>query len=332
MTSNNRITNLLSIYKRATLSVFTTSGLVFTVVGLIVLMAFNLLNFTINLQVFSTPIAIFEFNPLNIILAVISAFITMSVWWFIGTKFAPKIGNILTEKKIANILITKGDIHYFEKVERETLRISPNTIIAKFINLLLSWFAVTAFLLGFLLPLFSGAGQNEKLFSFLTSNLTDIGNYILKCLVVFVLAPILMSLTVPIPWMLLDARLKAYNSGAKINSFVGRAIQGKLNSIFAIGGVVALIMQNLSLDTIVLVIVFIFSFLAFPSMITVTLYNMLFQVQYYESFLREIPVPFGTTKVEMELKFKKNDQSGNKLEEITENSTQPESKSENDTK
>ena len=33
------------------------------------------------------------------------------------------------------------------------------------------------------------------------------------------------------------------------------------------------------------------------------LYNMLFQVEYYEAFLQGIPVPFGTTTIEMEQKF-----------------------------
>ena len=40
------------------------------------------------------------------------------------------------------------------------------------------------------------------------------------------------------------------------------------------------------------------------------LYNMLFQVEYYEAFLRRIPVPFGATIIEMEQKFlSKNNES-----------------------
>ena len=317
MDLKQKILDSFDIYKRATLKVFTTPGLVLTIILLLVFLSFNLLKFTINLKIFSEPIKVFSFNPITIILSTLSAIITMSIWWFIGTTYAPKVGNFLTENKLANMLITKGDVHYFEKVDREDLRIMPGTIIAKFINLLLSWFAVTVFLLGFLLFLFSGSSTSDKLLSFFQSN--DIFNYLFKCVIVFFIAPVFMSLTVPIPWMLLDTRLKAYNSGAKINSFVGRAIQIRLNSIFAIGGIVTLVLQNLSADTIILIIVFIFAFLSFPAMLMVTLYNMLFQVQYYESFLREIPVPFGTTSVETELKFKKQSENLEEKENQEEN-------------
>ena len=118
-----------------------------------------------------------------------------------------------------------------------------------------------------------------------------------------------MSITIPIPWMLIDTYLKSYNSRTKTNSFVGKAIQAKLSPLFAIGGLVTLIVQNISLDTIVLIAVFAVAILAFPTIIMVTLYNMLFQVKYYESFLRKIPVPFGTTSVQMEVKFKKDSEN-----------------------
>ena len=210
-----------------------------------------------------------------------------------------------------NILFTKGDFHYFEKVGQENLRIMPGTIIAKFINLILSWFAVVAFLLGFLLQSFQGT---DKLFAFFTANFsTNPVNYILKLIIVFVLAPILMTITIPIPWMLLDTRLKAYSSGAKINSFVGKVIQSRVNSLFAIGGIATLLIQNLSLNNfgsiILSAVFFVIGYLAFPTILMVTLYNMLFQVQYYESFLREIPVPFGTTRIDVETKFTKAEES-----------------------
>ena len=198
-----------------------------------------------------------------------------------------------------------------KKVNEENLRITPINVISKFINLLLAWLAVTAFILGFLLPFFSGSTSNAKLYSFFTSEIGsgNIINYILKIIIVFVLSPLLMSITIPIPWMLIDTYLKSYNSRTKTNSFVGKAIQAKLSPLFAIGGLVTLIVQNISLDTIVLIAVFAVAILAFPTIIMVTLYNMLFQVKYYESFLRKIPVPFGTTSVQMEVKFKKDSEN-----------------------
>ena len=122
-----------------------------------------------------------------------------------------------------------------------------------------------------------------------------------------------MTITIPIPWMLLDTRLKAYSSGAKINSFVGKVIQSRVNSLFAIGGIATLLIQNLSLNNfgsiILSAVFFVIGYLAFPTILMVTLYNMLFQVQYYESFLREIPVPFGTTRIDVETKFTKAEES-----------------------
>ena len=316
MDLKQKVLDTVDMYKRADFRVFTRPGLIFTIVLLIVFLSFNLFKYTANLPGISEPIKVLSFDPLTIAVAILSAVITMAIWWFIGTTYAPKVGYYLTEKKLANILITKGDIHYFEKVDREDLRIIPGTVIAKFINLLISWFAVTVFLLGFLLFLFPGGDSSAKLVSFFQPS--DFLVLLFKYIIVFLLAPILMSITVPIPWMLLDTRLKAYSSGAKINSFVGHAVQVRLNSIFAVGGIVTLVIQNLKPDVIILIIVFIFVFLSFPSMLMVSLYNMLFQVQYYESFLREIPVPFGTTSVQMEVKFQKEDINNSEKTENTE--------------
>ena len=309
MDVKKKVIEIADIYKNATLSVFTTFGLVFTILLTLLFFSFYLINFNLNLptNLLTKPVPIFHFDIIAIIVAILSSIITMAIWWILGTKYAPKVGALLTEHKLAHLLLTKGDIHYFEKVDRKTLRINVGTIIGKFINLLLSWFAVTAFLLGFLLTFFNGttSATSDKLYAFITSEFVfnNLSNYILKLLIVFVLGPILMTITVPIPWMLLDSHLKAYSSSSKINSFVGKAVQTRLNSVFALGGFITLILQNLSLNTIVLVIVFIFGILAFPSMLMITLYNMLFQVQYYETFLKAIPVPFGTTKIEMEIKF-----------------------------
>lgn len=298
MDVKEKLTEILSIYKNATLKVFTTNGLIMTIVLILLFMATYLVNVSLN-----ATLKLFQSDVFAILIAIVSAILTMALWWVLGVKYAPKLGALLTEKKIMNILFTKGDFHYFEKVDSDDLRIMPGTIIAKFINLILSWFAVTAFLLGFLLSVFPGSTTADKLTTFFTATPGLTLEYILKLLIVFVLSPLLMTITVPIPWMLLDTRLKAYNSSAKINSFVGRAVQSRLNGLFAVGGIGTLLLQGLNADNIILAVVFIFGFLAFPTILVVTLYNMLFQVKYYESFLKEIPVPFGTTRIDSETKF-----------------------------
>lgn len=312
MDTKQRIIEALEIYKRIDLKVFKLSGLIFTSILIIIFLPFYLVK-GVNFKLSGgATIPITTFDPIGLLLAFVIPIITMIVWWFLGTTYAPKLGALLTEKKIMNILITKGDIHYFEKVELHELRITPGVVISKFINLILAWFAVTAFLLGFLLQFFSSSATKSKIITFFTTEWNSgpvyLFDYFLKIIIIYILAPLLMSITIPIPWMLIDTRLKAYSSGTKTNSFVGRAVQARLSPLFAIGGILTLVMQNLSLETLVGVIIFILAILALPSIIMVTLYNMLFQVKYYESFLKEIPVPFGTTSVQMETKFQKQDE------------------------
>ncbi len=322
MDLKQKLVSVVDIYKRVTLSVFTTTGLLFSVALIIIFSPFYLYNnkkWDIPTQ--WGAVQIFHLDLIGLLLAVLVPILTMALWWVLGTKYAPKFGALLTEKKILNMVITKGDIHYFEKVEAETLRITPNSIISKFINLILAWIAVVAFLLGFLLSLFTGKSKIYTFFTVQWNSGMPI-DYLLKIIIIFVLSPLLMSITIPIPWMLIDTKLKAYSSATKTNNFVGRAVQAKLSPLFAIGGLITLIMQNLSIDTIILIVIFVIAILALPSVLMVTLYNMLFQVKYYESFLREIPVPFGTTKVDMEVKFQKQD---GKVPENTEESEKSDS-------
>lgn len=326
MNVKNSLIGIIDLYKRATIKVFTKLGLVFSAVLIVVFLSFYIFNYNTNVS--EGPVPVFHFDPLGIIFSLLSAFVMMALWWMIGTRYAPKIGELLTEKKISNLLLTKGDMHYFEKVDEENLRITPINVISKFINLLLAWLAVTAFILGFLLPLFSGSTSNAKLYSFFTAEFGSgsLIDYILKIIIVFVLAPLLMSITIPIPWMLIDAHLKSYNTNTKTNAFVGRAIQTKLSPLFAIGGLITLIVQNISVDTIILIVIFAIAILAFPTIIMVTLYSMLFQVKYYESFLRKIPVPFGTTSVQMEVKFQKqSDNADEQGDELPADESSPES-------
>lgn len=301
------------IYKNLTFRVFTVPGLIFTIVLLILFAALNMVDFE--------PVVGFQllyFNPITLVIAWATAMFTMSLWWILGVWLAPLVGTFLTENKIGNMIFTKGNQHYFEKVPESDLRIKPGLIIAKFINLLMSWLAVSAFLLGIVMNYV----DNTWLADFFTANLfgssPNYALYFVKVLLILVAAPILMTVVIPIPWMLLDVRLKAFHSGSKQVFLVGRAIQARLNPIFAVGGLVSLVMANLSVDLIVQLISFVIAFLCFPSVLIVTLYYMLFQVKYYESFLRRIPVPYGTTKVVMEVKFKKPEAEEKTAEEVEE--------------
>lgn len=328
------IKRVISAYKNVTFSVFTPAGLVTSAVIILIFVVLNLIEFTLIVPFTSLPIQLAFPNPVFIVMAIIVAIYTTSLWYIIGTRWAPRVGTLLTEKKILNIIFTKGDIHYFEKTTEEELKILPSHIISKFINLLLSWLAVSAFVIGVLLPLgdiiivafgnpigaFGNPNQDRMLRFFNPDFGTFPIMYIYKLILIFVISPLLLSIVWPIPWMLIDTKLKSYKSGLKLNFLVGKQLQSRLSAFFAVGGLVTLFITFATdipafINFIIAFLGFVLFFLGLPSAIIVLLYNLLFQVQYYESILTAIPVPFGSTKVEMEVKIKKKPEIEGKNEE-----------------
>ncbi len=306
------IKNTFSIYRQATFKVFTRGGLIISILIIILFTGLNLFEF--DLDILGVRITIADFVPINILIAFIVAFYTASMWYLIGIRLAPRVGEFLTEKKIMNIIITKGDMHYFEKTIEEERKVVPGLVIGKFINLLISWLAVSAFVIGlFYLPIagliFGEPSQQQQILNFFEPDpFVNPILYLFKLLLIFIISPLLLSIIIPVPWMLIDTKLKAYNSKIKLNFLVGRQLQARLSVLFAIGGLVTLFLSFISrldllLEFALLFISFVILFIGLPSAIIVMLYNMLFQVEYYEAFLRGIPVPYGTTTIEMEQKF-----------------------------
>ena len=188
-------------------------------------------------------------------------------------------------------------------------KITAPIIFGKFLNLLIVWLSVVAFLIGVILP-FLGiifpANANTtylRVIVFLQSNTqSNWLIYLLKIVLVLFIAALLLTIVIPIPWMLIDSQLKGYLAEQRVNFFVGSQLQQRLASLFAIGGLLSLVLTNFTLDFIIAFLVFTFLFVSLPAVIVTFLYNFFFQVSHYQVFMQEIPVPYGNTQVVMETK------------------------------
>ncbi|MHA2289866.1 MAG: hypothetical protein ACXABG_13865, partial [Promethearchaeota archaeon] len=209
----------ISVYKESDIRVFTRAGLI---TSIFLIIFFGLIQF-LNISFGAYSLAKDSINVIiDLLLAFLSALFTSSMFWIIGKKYGPKIGNLLVTNKIAKIVLTKGDAHYFEKLGDSERKVIPGVAINKFINLLLTWLAVTAFLIGIFLPLLGslltpGENSEQSILRFLTANFDDPLYYVIKLIFVLLLTPILLNIVIPIPWMLIDTQLKSYSSGPGIN-------------------------------------------------------------------------------------------------------------------
>ncbi|MHA1991744.1 MAG: hypothetical protein ACW981_12845 [Candidatus Hodarchaeales archaeon] len=312
----------IEVYRHANIRVFTRAGLISSILliiffGGIQFIKINIGSFTSN----NDPIYVISY----LLIAFLSALFTSSLFWMIGRNYGPKIGNLLVTNKILKIVLTKGDSHYFEKMGVSERKITPALTINKFINLLLTWLAVVAFLIGIFIPLigglpfFSGSGTPEiYITDFLNANFNNLAYYFIKIIFVLFLSPILLLIVIPIPWMLIDTQLKSYSSGPRINHMVGRLVQQRVASLFAIGGIVSLILVNQTFEFYFALIGFILFFIGFPVALVSFFYNLLFQLEYYDEFIKIIPVPLGITSVAMESKITDSDSETPPQQEDTE--------------
>ena len=320
-----RLKESIEIYRKADLRVFTSPGLAISV-GLILI--FALLNLIpVNFPFFGLFTVKIPGNLvwflLTTVLAVIGAFFTMSIWYFlvVGTRLGPKLGALIVGNPILKALLLKGDQAYFEKLGESERKIGAPIVIGKLIALIIAWLSIVAFFISFFLqyldilwlpPIdYVTAGSDltsiraQKLFD---ADLTNPAAYLVKVLIVLFLSPVVLSIVVPLPWMLIDSNLKSYASGPRINNFVGRIVGQRISSVFFFAGlvsVISIVPATSLLPFLVSMIVFVLLFIALPASIVVFLYHILFNVQYYNVFVDLIPVPFGLTRVDMQAKSAK---------------------------
>lgn len=308
------IRNALEFYKQGNFRVFTSNGLLLSLILIVIFAIINLIPLNFNLNLIITEINVTLPGDLlwfliNVTFSIICALFTISIWWILGIKFAPKVGYHVVENNILRLLLIKNSQCYFEKLSESERKINATIIFNKLINLLIVWLSIVAFLIGVILPFLSfifpasANTANSQVLLFLQSSIQSNGLiYLVKILLVMFIAPLLLTIVIPIPWMLIDSQLKGYLELPRINFFIGSLIQQKLASLFAIGGLISLILSNINLQFIISFIIFIFLFISLPAVLVTFLYNLFFQISHYQVFMQEIPVPYGNTQVIMEAK------------------------------
>ncbi|MFX1511340.1 MAG: hypothetical protein ACFFCQ_02020 [Promethearchaeota archaeon] len=222
---------------------------------------------------------------------IISVIITI-LWFTVGTWLGPNLGKLLVTNKYIIKFWTKGNRHYFEKVTEEERYVKHSQITSKFIGLLIAWTSLAATFVS----IWVGDGDIVE-FVEDTSWVAEI----IKFFLVFIISPLALTIFIPVSWMLLDVKLKAYHTGSKINWYVGKKVQQTLSSYVTIGAVIASA-SAIGFDklrTVLDIFLMVFSWVGLACFLIVFLYSILFQIGYYSVFLNVIPVPYGETDVKL---------------------------------
>ncbi|MHA2165866.1 MAG: hypothetical protein ACXAAT_08405 [Candidatus Hodarchaeales archaeon] len=174
-------------------------------------------------------------HPLGVLISLIIAFAEIYLWFLVGMKVTPNAAHYLVDNKALKLLFTKGHVHYLEYVPEEKRKIAMPHILNKYIALLIAWVSLSALLL----QIFAGLLADGDPRALLNPG-NDIFLFIVRTVLIFILVPIVFTLVYPVGWMLIDAKLKAYNNFTKINWFVGKKVVGLTAGIITIGSIAGL--------------------------------------------------------------------------------------------
>jgi hypothetical protein len=203
----------------------------------------------------------------------------------------------LVDNKILKLFFTRGDVHYLEYVPVDKRKIAMPHILNKYIALVLAWVSVSAFLFQILASLF--ADNNPGLILHPGDNILL---FLLRTLVLFVLVPLIFTLIYPLSWMLIDARLKAYNSGTKLNWLVGTKVANLTGGIITLGSLISVGADylNSAAERGQLIIELVLFCLINVSIIVILVslfYNIFFYGKFYQRIIEGVEVSFGVTAV-----------------------------------
>ncbi len=275
---------------------FAISGIIITIVLILVSMFFFIgpalfENQVITLISFNIP-----FNWFGIIVCFVIAFLVIFLWFLLGLKVTPKAAHLLVDNKLLKLFFTRGDVHYLEYVPPEKRKIAMPDILNKYIALLLAWVSVSAFLINII----SGGDPLQVIKPETSSN--ELFYFILRGLILFVFVPIIFTLIYPLAWMLIDAKLKAYNSATKLNWLVGKKVANLTSGIITLGSLAALGADAISdFNTRAQLMIDLVLFcLINVSLIVVLIsffYNIFFKGKFYQMIIEEVKVGFGVTSV-----------------------------------
>ncbi len=284
---------------------FAISGIIITIVLIIV----SLLFFLLPGVVFSEGNLTFDaakVNLLGIPISLVVAFLVIYMWFLLGLKITPKAAHLLVDKKILKLFFTRGDTHYLEYVPVEKKKIAMPHILNKYIALLLAWVSVSAFLFNILAGLFTNNQPG------LILNPENPLIFFLRTMVLFLFVPLIFTLIYPLSWMLIDAKLKAYNSGTKLNWLVGKKVANLTSGIITVGSLVALGADVINsaqerAELIINLVIFCLINISLIVILVSLFYNVFFQGKFYQMIIEDVEVGFGITSVTL------TDEEGNPL-------------------
>jgi hypothetical protein len=276
----------------------------FAVSGIIIALILLLISSFFFLGSLLVEIDLFPLNYIGFIASFFIAFLEIYLWFLVGTKVTPKAAHYLVDNKVLKLLFTKGNVHYLEYVPEEKRKIALPHILNKYIALIIAWVSLSAFFLQLIAGFITG-GDPRPIVNSANPDHTIV-LFIIRTLVVFVLVPLIFTLVYPVGWMLIDAKLKAYNSVTQLNWLVGKKVVNLTSGIITIGSIVGL-GANLLINTVEQIIEraqLIFDLVLFCLInvsLTVTLiaifYSIFFQGAFYRKICESIEIGFGVTSV-----------------------------------
>ncbi len=251
---------------------------------------------TPSIQLFSFVIPA---HPLGVLISIIVAFAEIYLWFLVGIKVTPKAAHYLVDNKVLKLVFTKGHVHYLEYVPVEKRKIAMPHILNKYIALIIAWVSLSAFLLQIIAGLLLGGDPRPLL-----NPGNDIFLFLVRTIVIFILVPIVFTLVYPVGWMLVDARLKAYNKFTKLNWLVGKKVVSLTAGIITIGSIMGL-GANIFVDTlnrvqlIIDLVIFCIINVSLIVILIAIFYNIFFQGTFYRRITESIEVGFGVTSVNL---------------------------------
>jgi hypothetical protein len=236
-------------------------------------------------------------NPLGVLFSIIIAFAEIYLWFLVGMKVTPKAAHYLVDNKVLKLVFTKGHVHYLEYVPVEKRKIAMPHILNKYIALIIAWVSLSAFLLQIFSGLLSGGDPSALL-----KPGNNIFLFLVRTIVMFILVPIVFTLVYPVGWMLVDAKLKAYNNFTKLNWLVGKKVVSLTAGIITIGSIVGLgatVFDDLlgQLQLIIDLVIFCIVNVSLIVVLIAIFYNVFFQGAFYRRIIESIEVGFGISSV-----------------------------------
>ncbi|MFX0185213.1 MAG: hypothetical protein ACFE95_19195 [Candidatus Hodarchaeota archaeon] len=295
---------------------FAISGIIMAVVLVLLSILFFILPYLVNngepiqLPTFAIPP-----NLIGIPISFVLASLVIYLWFLLGFKITPKAAHYLVDNKILKLVFTGGHVHYLEYIPLEKRKIAFPHILNKFIVLLIAWVSVSAFLLNLVAGIIAEGNPTGIL-----NPGNDIIAFLIREIILFIFVPLVFTLIYPLGWMLMDAKLKAYNSATKLNWLVGKKVANltggfiTIASLFALGADAVLSAEAAGdilarIQIIIDLVLFCIINVSLIIILVTIFYNIFFHGKFYQMIIDSIEVGFGITSVTL------TDEFGNALPE-----------------